>query len=255
MTLRGLATARGVAIGPIFRLDKIVDLERIDYQPNLDPAQEHADLRAALDEARREIADMREIVRDRFGPEFAAVFHAQIQILEDKGFVQNLTQGVDRTHNARDALRGVLATYRQTFDRIEDPYFRERVTDIEDVGQRVMESLLGERHHTTPLSEGAIVVANNLLPGMFARLEVENIAAIVQTVRPDVLLVDEALAVGDARFQQKCIARIRGFLEEGSCLVFVSHDPQTVRSLCSWAEWIQPALLAHVGERRYAIRP
>lgn len=59
--------------------------------------------------------------------------------------------------------------------------------------------------------------------------------SIATAVRPDVLLVDEALAVGDARFQQKCIARIRRFLDEGSCLVFVSHDPLTVRSLCSWA--------------------
>ena len=59
--------------------------------------------------------------------------------------------------------------------------------------------------------------------------------SIATAVRPDVLLVDEALAVGDARFQQKCIARIRGFLDQGSCLVFVSHDPLTVRSLCSRA--------------------
>jgi homopolymeric O-antigen transport system ATP-binding protein len=59
--------------------------------------------------------------------------------------------------------------------------------------------------------------------------------SVATAVRPDVLLVDEALAVGDARFQQKCIGRIRRFLEEGSCLVFVSHDPVTVRSLCSWA--------------------
>ena len=59
--------------------------------------------------------------------------------------------------------------------------------------------------------------------------------SIATAVRPDVLLVDEALAVGDARFQQKCIARIRRFLDEGSCLIFVSHDPLTVRSLCSWA--------------------
>jgi lipopolysaccharide transport system ATP-binding protein len=59
--------------------------------------------------------------------------------------------------------------------------------------------------------------------------------SIATAVRPDILLVDEALAVGDARFQQKCIARIRRFLDEGSCLIFVSHDPLTVRSLCSWA--------------------
>jgi len=59
--------------------------------------------------------------------------------------------------------------------------------------------------------------------------------SLATAVRPGVLLVDEALAVGDARFQQKCIARIRRFLEEGSCLVFVSHDPLTLRSLCGWA--------------------
>jgi lipopolysaccharide transport system ATP-binding protein len=59
--------------------------------------------------------------------------------------------------------------------------------------------------------------------------------SIATALRPDVLLVDEALAVGDAHFQQKCITRIRRFLDEGSCLVFVSHDPETVRSLCSWA--------------------
>jgi len=59
--------------------------------------------------------------------------------------------------------------------------------------------------------------------------------SIATAVRPDVLLVDEALAVGDARFQQKCIARIRRFLAEGSCLIFVSHDPVPVRTLCSRA--------------------
>lgn len=59
--------------------------------------------------------------------------------------------------------------------------------------------------------------------------------SVATAVRPDVLLVDEALAVGDARFQQKCIMRIRRFLEEGTCLVFVSHDPVSVRSLCNRA--------------------
>lgn len=59
--------------------------------------------------------------------------------------------------------------------------------------------------------------------------------SIATALRPDVLLVDEALAVGDAHFQPKCIGRIRRFLDGGSCLVFVPHDPKTVRSLCSWA--------------------
>jgi len=176
---RGLATGRGVAIGPIFRLNKEVDLERIDYVPNQDVVQEQADITAALAAARREIADMREVVRDRFGPEFAAVFHAQIQILEDKGFVQNVTQAVDRTHNAREALTSVLETYRRTFERIEDPYFRERGVDIADVGQRVMAKLLGVRDHVEPMKSGSIVVVDQLLPALFAQVEMDKVAAII----------------------------------------------------------------------------
>ncbi|MEZ4333950.1 MAG: phosphoenolpyruvate--protein phosphotransferase [Myxococcota bacterium] len=179
VTLRGLATARGVAIGPIFRMDRQTDLDRIEYLPAADVAKEHADFDAAMEEARREIADMRDIVRERFGPEFAAVFHTQIQILEDKGFVANVQQAIDETGNARDALRKVLDTYRKTFERIEDPYFRERGTDIADVGQRVMQRLLGVRDRLEPMQRGAVVVVDQLLPAIFAQLEMDKVAAIV----------------------------------------------------------------------------
>lgn len=178
VTLRGLATARGVAIGPIFRMDKPVDLDSLEYHPgSLDEERER--FHAAMSEARREIADMRDVVRDRFGPEFAAVFHAQIQILEDKGFGLNVAQAIEKTQNARAALRGVLETYRATFERIEDPYFRERGTDIADVGQRVMERLLGQRDQLEPMQRGSVVVVDQLLPAIFAQLEMDKVAAIV----------------------------------------------------------------------------
>jgi lipopolysaccharide transport system ATP-binding protein len=51
-------------------------------------------------------------------------------------------------------------------------------------------------------------------------------------IRPEILIVDEALAVGDAYFQHKCIQRIRSFHEDGTTLLFVSHDPAAVKSLC-----------------------
>ena len=52
-------------------------------------------------------------------------------------------------------------------------------------------------------------------------------------IRPEILIVDEALAVGDAYFQHKCIQRIRSFQEEGTTLLFVSHDPGAVKTLCN----------------------
>ena len=54
-------------------------------------------------------------------------------------------------------------------------------------------------------------------------------------VRPEILIVDEALSVGDAYFQHKCISRIREYRDRGTTLLFVSHDPGAVKSLCSRA--------------------
>jgi phosphoenolpyruvate-protein phosphotransferase len=122
---------------------------------------------------------MRHELASKFGLDLAAVFQTHIQILEDKGFVAKLREEALVTGNALEALTNVLAAYRKTFERIVNPYFRERVIDVEDVGQRVMESLLGERHHAIPMTGPAIVVADHIMPGMFSRLEVDKIAAIV----------------------------------------------------------------------------
>jgi phosphotransferase system enzyme I (PtsP) len=176
---QGIPTSRGIAIGTIYRLETPLNLEQLHYTPNSDPEREVQELMDAIGEARRVLDGMREKLGSKFGLDLAAVFQTHIQILEDKGFVAKLRREALETGNALAALTNVIGTYRKTFQRMSDPYFRERVSDIEDVGQRVMESLIGERHQTTRLSAGAIVVASHLLPGMFARLEVENIAAIV----------------------------------------------------------------------------
>ena len=105
--------------------------------------------------------------------------YTQMQILEDKGFVQTLEQELGREANALKAIRAVLETYRQTFESIEDPYFRERGADVEDVGRRVMEKLLGVRHKNVPLEHGSVVVVDQILPALFARLEMDKVAAIV----------------------------------------------------------------------------
>lgn len=76
--------------------------------------------------------------------------------------------------------------------------------------------------------------------GMFVRLAFSAVTA----VRPEILIVDEALAVGDAYFQHKSFARIRAFREEGTTLLFVSHDPGSIRSLCDRAILLNEGRLA-----------
>jgi lipopolysaccharide transport system ATP-binding protein len=70
--------------------------------------------------------------------------------------------------------------------------------------------------------------------------------AVASAFDPDILIIDEALAVGDAYFQQKCFHRIERFKSEGGTLLFVSHDANTVKHLCDKAVLIsQGTILSH----------
>ena len=71
---------------------------------------------------------------------------------------------------------------------------------------------------------------------------------------PDILIVDEALSVGDFFFQQKCFRHIRGLVERGVTLLFVSHEMRTVRDLCSRALYLREGRLVFDGEAQAAIR-
>jgi len=74
--------------------------------------------------------------------------------------------------------------------------------------------------------------------GMAARLGF----AVATEIDPDILLVDEVLAVGDIGFQEKCLERMTSFRQRGKTMVFVSHDMEQVRAVCN------RVLLLHDGE-------
>jgi ABC-type polysaccharide/polyol phosphate transport system ATPase subunit len=71
--------------------------------------------------------------------------------------------------------------------------------------------------------------------------------AIAIHVRPDILLVDEVLAVGDAEFQEKCLERITNLRKHGVTIVFVSHDLETLKSICNQAASIDKGRLIALG--------
>ena len=66
-------------------------------------------------------------------------------------------------------------------------------------------------------------------------MQVRLAFSVATAIRPSILIVDEALAVGDIAFQRKCFARIERYREEGTALLFVSHDLETIKKLCDKA--------------------
>ena len=71
--------------------------------------------------------------------------------------------------------------------------------------------------------------------------------AVAAFLEPDVLLVDEVLAVGDASFQQKCLDRMRYVLSQGTTLVYVSHDLATVEATCARGLWLNDGAVKAQG--------
>lgn len=80
--------------------------------------------------------------------------------------------------------------------------------------------------------------------GMFSRLAF----SIAIHVDPEILVVDEALSVGDARFVAKCMRRIKDIQDQGTTILFVSHDVGSVRNLCDRAIWIDKGRLVEEGD-------
>lgn len=80
--------------------------------------------------------------------------------------------------------------------------------------------------------------------GMFARLAF----AVAINVHPDILIVDEALSVGDVFFQNKCYRKFEELRSEGITVLFVSHDIATVKQMCSRVLWIEKGVQQMVGD-------
>ncbi len=80
--------------------------------------------------------------------------------------------------------------------------------------------------------------------GMYVRLAF----SVAAHLEPEILLVDEVLAVGDAAFQKKCIGKMGDVAKGGKTIVFVSHNMMAVRSLCQRAIWLQNGALIQKGE-------
>ena len=94
------------------------------------------------------------------------------------------------------------------------------------------------------LEEFLDVPIKNFSSGMIARLGF----AIATVVRPEILIVDEILSVGDYKFQEKCENRIRDMMSGGTTVIIVSHTIEQIEKLCNRVLWLEKGKLRMIGE-------
>ena len=110
--------------------------------------------------------------------------------------------------------------------------------------KKFIESHFQEIVDFAELNDFIDVPIKNFSSGMSARLGF----AIATVQKPDTLIVDEVLAVGDFAFQQKCKERMEHLLSNGTTLLFVSHSIEQVKELCSQAIWIDNGEVRAIGD-------
>ena len=86
--------------------------------------------------------------------------------------------------------------------------------------------------------------------GMYVRLAF----AVAAHLEPEILLVDEVLAVGDAEFQKKCLGKMSDISSEGRTILFVSHNMQAIQTFCNKAIYLKDGKIAEAGEVSHIIR-
>lgn len=110
--------------------------------------------------------------------------------------------------------------------------------------KEVMEEKLEDIIKFADIGEHLYQPVKTYSSGMLVRLGF----AIAVTVDPDILIVDEALAVGDTEFQLKCMEKFTEFRQKGKTILFVSHDIHAVRRFCDRVYWLQKGKVIEEGD-------
>lgn len=182
--LKGIAAAGGISIGPAYLLGKeefVVSRETIDWADI--PAQIQL-FEEALIQTRREIIELQKRINLDMGQEEAQIFDAHLLVLEDRMLIEEVISRLKKEQlNVAYIFSEVLKKYIGVFLKIEDEYLKERASDINDVGKRILRNLLGkEKKGLGDIGGRAIIVAHDISPSDTAAMYTKNVAAFVTDI-------------------------------------------------------------------------
>ena len=182
--LKGIAASGGIAIGKAYLWAKEEFV--IPRQPISEDqiARQIQLFEEALIKTRHEILELQKKISAEMGQSEAEIFDAHLLVLEDRMLIEDvISQMKSEKLNAAYIFQNVLKKYVQVFLKIEDEYLKERVSDINDVGRRILRNLLGKSaKRFEDLQEKVILVAHDLSPSDTAAMHKKNILAFVTDV-------------------------------------------------------------------------
>lgn len=178
---QGVAGAGGIAIGRAVVLYPPADIDLVPDRQAEDIGEELALLHTAVQSVRADIRELDAKMQDALMAEERALFSVYLRMLDDNAMPAEIAAKVRNGSWAQGAVRNVIESHAAHFAQMDDEYLRERVSDLRDLGRRILARLQTADTHHREFAEDSILIAEELSTAALVELPISKIAAIVTT--------------------------------------------------------------------------
>lgn len=178
----GVSGAPGVAIGVAVVIAPPADLHSVPYQVCKNVTAEVAFFQRSLTAVRDDIKALGERLKTRINREEQALFDAYLAMLDDASLAVEVTERINKGVSAAYAWAEVILEHEYVFTSMNDPYLRERATDLRDLGRRVLAYLQESNQKTRVFPDKTILIGEELTASMLGEVPKEKLVGLVSVM-------------------------------------------------------------------------
>ncbi len=177
--LSGVTGSPGIAIGRALVTYPLADLDAVPDSQTEDPAAELAAIKSAFSMVRKEIKVMKERSKKTLTPAEQSLFDVYLRILDSRSLHNEIKAEVNEGHWAQGALRRVMKRHILQFESLEDPYLRERATDLRDLGRRLLAQLQQKERQAPAYPKRTILVGEEVTATALLEVPEDRLVGVV----------------------------------------------------------------------------
>ncbi len=175
----GVAGSPGIAIGTAVVVHPVANLDAVPEREVQDVTVELMLLDLALESVRSDITRIIDEFSNSLPQQELALFDAYLHMLDDNALAGDIRKEIHEGQWAQGALKKVILEHVSRFELMEDPYLRERGADVKDLGLRLLAYLQDIRDKKALFPKDAVLIGEEVTPGMLANIPAERLCAIV----------------------------------------------------------------------------
>ena len=177
---QGIMGAAGVTLGRAVVLYPPADLEQVPDRSVEDLEHELDFLARAIEEVRADVRALDDRMSGTLMPEERALFDVYLRMLDDHALPSEITERIEAGNWAQGALREVIDEHMQNFALMDDPYLRERMSDVRDLGLRILAKLQdSETDDTREFPDNSILIGEDISTAMLLEVPLDKVSGVV----------------------------------------------------------------------------